>query len=66
MPADCGECPCSYYVQTGAHEGMMICEAIEAKLKEEEDAVEMSIVEEFPGERPEKCPIIGTTVRIVK
>ena len=60
MPECCEQCPCSYWVQFGGHEGELMCEAIESTLLSAgvEDALEDSLVEPMQGQRPEQCPIV--------
>lgn len=64
MPGNCGDCPCSYYVQTGDYEGMMICNAQEFKENAagfREDLSEYFVVAN--DHRPESCPIVMEVVR---
>ena len=59
MPANCEECPCSYYVQTGDYEGMMICNAREFKEKQagfREDLSKYFVV--MNDHRPDNCPFV--------
>lgn len=53
MPGRCEECPCSYFIRTGPHEGEMMCEAMEVNGYTAED----SILEYWAAGRPENCPI---------
>ena len=58
MPANCEDCPCSYYVQTGEYEGAMICNAMEFKANSlgfREELSKYFVVAE--GHRPSGCPI---------
>lgn len=57
MPKRCADCPCSYYIQTGIYEGMMMCNAMEFKQSTEFGTVlrENFIVEE--DHQPSNCPI---------
>ena len=58
MPANCEDCPCSYYVQTGEYEGAMICNAMEFKANSlgfREDLSKYFVVAD--DHRPSGCPI---------
>lgn len=58
MPANCEECPCSYYVMSGKYEGNMICNAMEFKSNHSGFREELSkffVVAE--DHRPSNCPI---------
>ena len=58
MPANCEDCPCSYYVQTGEYEGAMICNAMEFKANSmgfREELSKFFIVME--DHRPDNCPM---------
>ena len=58
MPANCEDCPCSYYVQTGEYEGAMICNAMEFKANSlgfREELSKYFVVAK--GHRPSGCPI---------
>lgn len=65
MPENCMDCPMSYWVRSGDYEGMMMCNAMEARdralvLREPaEDITANYLVEEYAEKRPEKCPIAG-------
>ena len=59
-PLYCEECPCSYWIQSGGHEGELMCEAIESKLSYSgaEEILEKSLVDPMDRYRPAKCPIV--------
>ena len=60
MPGCCDACPCSYWIQTGEHEGELMCEAIESGIfaGRPEEIVEKSLVDSPGRPRPGKCPIV--------
>ena len=53
-PKNCEDCPCSYFIQHGEHEGMMLCNVMEIQKTE----LALCLVDEWAEERPEECPII--------
>ena len=58
MPERCGDCPCSYYIQTGEYEGLMMCNAMEFKQNSTGFREELSkyfVVAE--DHQPDGCPI---------
>ena len=62
MPEKCEDCPCSYWIQSGNYEGLMMCQAMEARdrmtLRESaEDMVANYLVDERDKNRPDNCPI---------
>lgn len=62
MPEKCEDCPMSYYIRSGDYEGMMMCNAMEARdkylLREPtEDVTKNYLVDEWKPTRPENCPI---------
>lgn len=62
MPERCENCPCSYYIRTGAYRDRLMCEVLE---KTEPGApVDRYLVEEYRP-RQEKCPMreMGTEYR---
>lgn len=56
LPAYCSECPCSYYIQTGPHEGELMCQALE--FRDRNPKVDGYLVSEKEWNRPEKCPMM--------
>lgn len=67
MPEKCFDCPFSYLITSGPHEGMTMCNAMEArgnarlKLSEPEtvyDPMEY-MIDENMGTIPDNCPISG-------
>ena len=64
MPGKCEDCPCSYWIQSGNYEGLMMCSAREARdrLVFREPGVDMTaqyLVDERKNERPPNCPIMA-------
>lgn len=60
MPEQCGECPCSYYIQTGKYEGCMMCNAMEYKNISDGVLPELDGCLVFEnGSRPDGCPIVS-------
>lgn len=64
MPENCADCPCSYWIQSGSYEGLMMCQAMEARdrmtLRESAgDMTENYLVNEWDENRPINCPIAG-------
>lgn len=58
MPESCASCPCSYWVQNGEYEGMLMCQAMESMLPETDgDQTGKCIVDEWAEKRPENCPM---------
>ena len=63
MPENCADCPMSYWIQSGNYEGLMMCQAMEAReralvLREPvEDITTRYLVDEYAEERPAGCPI---------
>ena len=58
MPGNCEDCPCSYYIQTGDYEGLMMCNAMEFKQNStgfQEELSRYFVVAE--DHRPDGCPI---------
>lgn len=58
MPENCEKCPCSYYIQSGEYEGLMMCNAMEFKSIQSGFREELSrffVVAE--DHRPDNCPI---------
>ena len=61
MPERCMDCPCSYWIQSGEYEGLMMCNAMEFKAHRSElreISTEYFVVQE--DHRPETCPMIET------
>ena len=65
MPENCVDCPLSYWIRTGDYEGMMMCNAMEARDKAlvfqepVEDITAKYLVNEYAEERPGGCPIVA-------
>lgn len=63
MPRTCSGCPCSYWIQSGRHEGRLMCEAKEKQMGENgydgDDLTRDCLVNEFAILRPKDCPIVG-------
>ena len=61
MPANCDDCPCSYWIRSGEYEGRMMCNAMESiKMREGIiDFVQYCLVDDMAQTRPENCPIIS-------
>ena len=65
MPENCADCPLSYWIQSGNYEGLMMCQAMEAReralvLREPvEDITAKYLVDENAEERPGGCPIVA-------
>ena len=58
MPKYCEDCPCSYWVQSGDYEGMLMCQAIEANLEMNGlNRTGECIVDQWPDRKPENCPM---------
>lgn len=61
MPKNCRECPCSYYIRTGAYEGDLICEVLEYISLEKGINVENGpgafLVDGLQNNRPAGCPM---------
>lgn len=55
LPAYCTECPCSYYVRTGEHEGKLMCQALE--FRDRCTDTERYLVDEKAWNRPKECPM---------
>lgn len=53
-PKNCEDCPCSYFIQHGEYEGMMLCNVMEIQKTD----YALCLVDEVAEERPEDCPII--------
>ena len=51
MPGSCHECPCSYMIMTGEHDGEIMCNAMEAR----GDGI--VLIDEYASKRPKNCPI---------
>ena len=60
MPANCRECPCSYYIRTGDLEGRMMCEAME--YIDFERGAKGCLVDDNRNDRPANCPMKEITV----
>ena len=61
MPERCADCPCSYWIQYGEYEGLMMCNAMEFKAHRSElreITTEYFIVHE--DRRPDDCPMTET------
>ncbi|MBO5959311.1 MAG: hypothetical protein J6Q65_04230 [Lentisphaeria bacterium] len=52
LPETCEECPCSYWIQSGADAGKLMCNALEFAGNPD------NLVEEGAPDRPDGCPII--------
>lgn len=59
MPETCMECPCSYWIQSGEHEDMMLCNALEFKMRATQSQIKRCLVDEYATRRPKRCPIKG-------
>jgi len=62
MPKNCRECPCSYYIRTGAYEGDLICEVMEyiSLIKGTIDVKNgpgAFLVDGLRNDRPAGCPL---------
>lgn len=68
MPNRCCECPMSYWIQMGEYEDQLMCEAIEKQLIEQQDPydLETCLVNDPKSERPQKCPLIDLSLKLVK
>ena len=51
MPPSCMDCPCSYMVRSGEHDGETMCNAMEAR----GDGI--VVVDGYETRRPADCPI---------
>jgi len=61
MPERCADCPCSYWIQSGEYEGLMMCNAMEFKAHRgelREISSEYFIVQD--DHRPDDCPMTET------
>ena len=58
-PRTCDDCPCSYWVQSGEYEGLMMCNAMEFKANSAGFREEVSryFVVAPEAHRPDGCPI---------
>lgn len=54
MPDRCENCPCSYYIRSGAYKDRLICEVLEKTAPGK--PAEWYLVKENQ-ERPKKCPM---------
>ena len=58
LPKRCIDCPCSYWIQSGDYEGMLMCQAIEYTLPINGlDRTGECIVDEWADKRPNDCPM---------
>ena len=63
MPDKCDDCPCSYFIQTGLYEGMMMCNAMEFKRTQAGFREELTRYFVMPDDhRPDGCPIMMATM----
>ena len=60
MPANCRNCPCSYYIRTGDLEGRLMCEAME--YIDMNRGAKGCLVDENMNSRPGSCPLKEITV----
>ena len=58
-PKKCEDCPCSYWIQTGEYEGLMMCNAMEFKANNAgfHEEVSRYFVVAPESHRPDGCPI---------
>lgn len=67
MPDKCCQCPMSYWIQSGEHEGELMCNIVERQLVERQcPDLEQCIVDEWASVRPDNCPLIDLSLRLVK
>lgn len=67
MPDSCVNCPMSYWIQSGKHEGLLMCNVIEKMLSENgETDLDKCLVDEWSQKRPNKCPLLELGLSIVK
>lgn len=52
MPANCVDCPCSYWIPSGELEGRLMCSAIQTR-----HSVDESLVDSLADNRPGNCPL---------
>lgn len=56
MPDRCLNCPLLYWIRTGEHAGLAMCNAIEAR--DGGFVPDRCLIDELCRRRPEKCPIM--------
>ena len=62
MPENCEDCPCSYWIQSGNYEGLLMCSVMEFRdrlvfREPGEDIMANYLVDDYKDERPLVCPI---------
>lgn len=60
-PENCVDCPMSYWISSGAFEGMLMCCAMEYK-DHNEAPEEKYIIDEYAETRPDNCPIVNDLI----
>ena len=60
MPENCMDCPCSYWIRSGELEDMMLCNALEFKMRATKTNIKRCLVDEYAAHRPKRCPIVGS------
>lgn len=62
LPKACENCPCSYWIQSGQYEGLLMCNVLEYTGQDLPKAAYLVDM----GSRPEQCPMKELKFALVK